>query len=194
VDQVKENLMKNLSALIVLALVVTMTHPAASGSVGVYGMIERVVFEPNETSPERVQVWGTFAFANGGVGDDSAWSPVKRGYLYFKLPASGVAKVSDIEMIKREWADLKAVAGTGQAVGFGRWGYIGRFDDLQKEGQPWFLERGPEAQVYTDLRVRSASAAPSAPASYQTNTGVVKIFAEGSHADLVRQLRGMKKQ
>jgi hypothetical protein len=171
----------------------TMPRPPASGLVGIYGVIEKVVFEPSETAPERVQVWGAFAFANGGAGNDSAWSPVKRGYLYFRLPPTTVVAQQELDVIKREWADLKAVAGTPQAVGFGGWSYAGQFAELSNEKSQYpvkFLERGRVSGATADLRVRPATEAPSAPVSYQTNTGVVKISAEGSHADLVKQLRG----
>lgn len=175
----------------------TMSRPSASGLVGIYGVIERVVFEPNEASPERVQVWGAFSFVNGGAGNDGAWSPVKRGYLYFRLPASTVVAPAELDVIKREWADLKTVAGTPQAVGFGGWSYAGQFADLDNKAA-WppvrFFERRRNAGETADLRVRPASEAPAAPVAYQTNTGVIKISAEGSHADLVRQLRGVKKQ
>jgi len=32
----------------------------ASGRIGFYGIVEKVVFEPNETAPERIQIWGAF--------------------------------------------------------------------------------------------------------------------------------------
>jgi hypothetical protein len=182
--------------LILAALVVTMTHPAASGLVGIYGVIERVVFEPTQTAPERLQVWGAFAFADGGVGNATAWSSVRRGHLYFRLPAPTLATASDIELIKREWEDIRSVAGTAQAVAFGRWGYIGRFDTLVREGATgpaMFLERAPKGGAYTDLRVRPAADTPSAPAAYQTNAGVVRLTADGSHANLVAQLRAAVK-
>jgi hypothetical protein len=35
----------------------------------------------------------------------------------------------------KEWSDLKAVAGTGQAVAFGRWGYIGAFERLRTDNR-----------------------------------------------------------
>jgi hypothetical protein len=38
----------------------------ASGPVGIYGVIERVVFEPDESAAQRIQVWGAFAFVEGG--------------------------------------------------------------------------------------------------------------------------------
>lgn len=170
---------------VLVASAVTMTYPSASGLVGIYGIVERVTFE-GAPAPERVQVWGAFAFANGGVGNVSEWSPVNRGYLYFTVPAAEVARSTDVELVRREWADLKSVAGTGQVVAFGRWGYIGRFVDLLE--RPWFLERRPSGNEYTDLRVRAATVKPAAPSVYYTNAGVVRI-PDGSHAELVRQLR-----
>lgn len=185
-----------IGVLIVVALVVTISRPSASGLVGIYGVIDRVVFEPSEKAPERVQVWGAFSFANGGAGSDTAWSPVKRGYLYFRLPASTVVAPQELDVIKREWADLKAAAGTAQAVGFGGWSYAGQFADLDNKAawpQVRFFERRRASGETADLRVRPATEAPAAPVAYQTNTGVIKISAEGSHADLVRQLRGTKR-
>src|SRR5437899_4725364 len=39
----------------------------ASGPVGIYAIIEKVIFEPNEQAPERIQIWGAFAVVDGGV-------------------------------------------------------------------------------------------------------------------------------
>jgi len=161
-----------------------------SGPVGIYGIIEKIVFEPNEAVPERLQVWGAFAFVDGGPARDGAVSPVKRGYLYFKLPGDA-AKQSTVKI---EWADLKSVAGTGQAIGFGNWGYIGSFSGLESRtpsssGPPYFLELYPGGGQQTDVRVRPASEAPATPAVYQTNAGIVKLPEQGSHAQLVKQLK-----
>ena len=40
---------------------------SASGPVGIYGIIDKVVFEPNEQNAERLQVWGVFAYVDGGA-------------------------------------------------------------------------------------------------------------------------------
>jgi hypothetical protein len=57
-----------------------------------------------------------------------------------------------------------------------------------------FLERAPRGGAYTDLRVRPATETPSAPAAYQTNAGIVRLTADGSHAELVTQLRAALKR
>src|SRR2546422_6642770 len=86
----------------------------ASGPVGIYAIIERAVFEPSEQAPERIQIWGAFAVVDGGLTRPGATSKPLRGYLYFKLPDGSARAVA-----RTEWMDLKYVAGTGQAIGFG---------------------------------------------------------------------------
>src|SRR5262245_43968368 len=114
----------------------------ASGPVGFYGIVEKVVFEPSEAKAERIQVFGAFAYVDSrdsGVRPGEI-SKVARGYLYFTLPGSDI-QAQDTANIRREWADLKAVAGTGQAVGFGMWGYPGAFRSLDpsasKDNKPY---------------------------------------------------------
>lgn len=206
--------------IVALALAVIVLPASASGPVGVYGIVERVVFEPNEASPERVQVWGVFAYVDGcganrppvagppvecgvsaarAANGASGISPAERGYLYFKLPtvASGLATEADVLAAKREWADIRSVAGTRQAIGFGRWGYIGNFahirPDRRADGLPLVYENvlratGHRGGDFTDLRVRPASEEPTNPATYQTNAGIVKLSEQGSHAAIVALL------
>ena len=178
------------ASICTLALFLASPVLRASGPVGIYGIVERVVFEPQEQAPERIQVWGVFALADGGTSQPLGTSAPVRGYLYFKIPTvfGGNAR-GDVATVRREWADLKAVAATGQAVAFGEWGYIGRFDDPHRGGQTYFFENVPRGGERTDLRVRTASEPPGAPVTYQTNAGVVKLPATGSQADLVKQLQ-----
>jgi hypothetical protein len=173
------------------ALTIAAAAPARSGPLGVYGIVERVVFEPNEQAPERVQVWGAFAYAEIGSGNGLTVSPAARGYMYFRLPKPDDA--ASVRVIRTEWADLKAVAGTGQAVGFGKWYYIGAFSGLQPthrtESPPYVLETTPRGGTVTDLRVRPAAERAVTATAYETNTGVVKLAESGSHAAIVRQLK-----
>lgn len=186
---------RTLSAIVVVLFAAV--HLSASGPLGIYGIVEKVVFEPNEASAERIQVWGAFAYVDDGDVRivRLVASTAKRGYLYFKLRSSipGFTSESEVAAIKKEWADLKAVAGTGQPVGFGRWGYIAGFSSLQPDARPtapsFVYERKPQGGESADLRVRPASEAPTAPATYQTNTGVVKLNEQGSHAAIVKELK-----
>lgn len=180
------------TSVLIAVLLLGTAHLTASGPLGIYGIVEKVVFEPNEKSPERIQVWGAFAYVDGS---DRALgvSTVKRGYLYFKLPAPGSPTHAQTAVVKTEWADLKAVAGTGQAIGFGTWSYVGGFERLTPEAKgsmpPYILERGGRGGTPTDLRVRPQSEAPTSPATYQTNAGIVKLTDRGSHAAVVKQLK-----
>ena len=166
---------------------------SASGPLGVYGIIEKVVFEPDEARAERIQVWGAFAYVDGGAGSALGVSKAERGYLYFRLPNPNPATTGLMDLVRREWADLKAVAGTGQAVGFGSWGYIGAFRSLEpgtrSNQPPYILESTPTGGNLTDMRVRPAAEKPANPAPYQTSGGVVKISANGNRADIVKQLQ-----
>jgi hypothetical protein len=158
---------------------------AASGEIGLYGIVEKVVFEPNEQAPERMQLWGAFAYAESRQGD--VVSAVQRGYLYFRIPDNSY---SPREVVLAEWKDLKSVAGTGQVVGFGHYGYIGGFQDLDPARQTnYLLELHPGGGRSTDLRVRPATEAPANPAAYLTDTGVVRVPDSGSRANVVRRIK-----
>jgi hypothetical protein len=119
----------------------------ASDPVGVYALVDKVVLEPNEKSPERIQIWGTFAtWADHG----DVYGKPEKGFLYYKIPATN-AKAA-----LAEWADLKAIAGTGQGVAFG--------------------------QRYSQMgRVRPATEKPESPDVYVLGVGLTKVGYGASH-------------
>ncbi|HET9943803.1 MAG TPA: hypothetical protein VFR05_10695 [Terriglobia bacterium] len=187
----------------VLLVLLGVVNLQASGPVGVYGIVERVVFEPNERAPGRIQVWGAFAYADGAAGSLNI-SPAKRGYLYFTVPNrnEGTNRVGPSAELA-EWNDLKAVAGTGQAIAFGRWSYSGKFAALDPDAGPtiWsanlpkIFETPPGGiPSMTDMRVRSETERPTSPATYQTNAGIVKLSDQGAYANLVKELRAALKR
>src|SRR5262245_13565994 len=99
----------------------------ASDMVGIYGVVEKVVVEPNDKAPERIQIWGAFAIAEGR---GSTYGPAQRGYLYYTCP-SGQENVC-----RKEWSDLKSVAGKGTAVGLGmRYKPTGRRSEERRGGK-----------------------------------------------------------
>jgi hypothetical protein len=103
------------AAVLAVALCPGVMH--ASGPVGVYALVDNVTFEPNAGKPERIRISGVFITALETPDNSTVYSAPQRGYLYFRLPAGNE------ELARREWADLKSVAGTRQAVGFGTsWG------------------------------------------------------------------------
>jgi hypothetical protein len=103
----------NLRILLYAAALVALVAPTARASdpTGIYAFVDRVVFEPSDAAPERIQVWGAFALANRVNRND--YHDAERGYMYFKL------RPGEEEICKKEWADLKSVAGTRQIVAFG---------------------------------------------------------------------------
>jgi hypothetical protein len=166
--------------LVVTLVVVTVVTwfraaPLASGPIGVYALIDKVVLEPNDTAPDRAQIWGAFVVADARRG--APVFPASRGYLYFQLPGEGVWRegLSRSEVTRREWNDLRAVAGTGQMVGFGS-SWVGS-------------SSGTPTEPY---RVRPASESPATPNPYVLNAGVVKLSANGSYEEILKQLRAAR--
>jgi hypothetical protein len=135
-----------LAALFIIAAIAI--H--ASDRISVYAKVDRVVLAPNADAPDTIQVFGVFSVAQPNNPND--YRPAARGYLYYSLGPNRDAA-------RREWSDLKSVAGTGQVVAFGsRW-----------EGTP---------------TVREAKEAPSKPDVYSVNTGVTKVRGNTEYAPI----------
>ena len=112
--------------LAAIALLFSGATVSASDPVGLYALIDKVQYEPSDSKPERILIWGTFAVAEGERGEKYQ-SPVK-GYIYFTLPEKKQ------EVALKEWADLKSVAGKKEVVGFStRWGEPAK---VRKDGEP----------------------------------------------------------
>src|SRR2546422_10481040 len=115
--------MKTARAILVVGVLLFVAADLiASGPVGIYAIIEKVIFEPSEQAPERIQIWGAFAVVGGGLTQPGTASKPLRGYLYFKLPDGSAHAAA-----KTGWTDLKIVAGTVHASWFGNLGLVGRF-------------------------------------------------------------------
>ena len=114
----------------------------ASDPVGIYALVDKVIFEPNETNPERIQVWGAFAIAEGS---GYSYKNAERGYLYYKVNSEKP------DACRNEWTDLKAVAGNGQIVAFGsRYGEKGKL--RKKETKPENPDVYPVAMGLTKVK------------------------------------------
>jgi hypothetical protein len=98
------------SVTVVLAIAACLGIANASGPIAVYALVDKVTFEPNADKPERVRIAGVFITA---AERSDVYSAPQRGYLYLALPRQNT------ELARREWADLKSVAGTRQVVGLG---------------------------------------------------------------------------
>jgi hypothetical protein len=146
------------------ALLATFLIPAPSAGafsdwIGTYAIIDKVILEPNATSPERIQIWGDFAMAKAN--DRNYYDAPQRGYLYFKL-MPGKEDGS-----RKEWADLKSVAGTGEIIGFGT-----------RESRP---------------KVRDASVKPADPENYPFASGLVRMSSRPSNYEPFRALRALER-
>ena len=159
-------------------------HYVPSGVVGIYAIVQRVQFEPNAENPDRMRIYGAFAFVNGGPGRQIDVSTAVKGQLYFSHPMGVIGDHPSAIATRREWNDIRAVAGTGQAIGFGNWYFSGPFSlDAVSPGSFGNVENAVPLRNW----VRPDSARGASPIPYSTNAGIVKI-SETTHA-VVRQLR-----
>ena len=183
--------MKPRALIVGVVMLFAVANVVASGPLGIYGIVEKVVFEPSEAAAERIQLWGAFSYVEGAIPDGvMVVSRAQRGYLYFKVRSGtpGVPSETEVATIRKEWLDLKAVAATGQAIGFGRW------PGGARENPPAVILgpslRGSEA----DFRVRPSNEKPASPAPYMTNAGIAKLSDQGSLSWIVTQLRDALKR
>ena len=96
-----------------LAAVVSTRAPApavVSDPSGIYALIEKVVFLPDEAKPERVELHGAFAIAVGQHGD--YYTGPRWGRVVLRAPEQRT------EACIAQWRDLARVAGTRQIVAF----------------------------------------------------------------------------
>jgi hypothetical protein len=151
-------------ALLTVFLTLSSLAPKAdafSDWTGVYARVDKVVLEPNANAPERIQIWGAFALASKE--DRNSYGSAQRGYLYF------TCKPGKEEVCRKEWADLKAIAGTGQVIGFG-----GR-----SQPRP---------------RVRKGEDKPADPDEYPLNFGLVKVSDMRSNHPPIPELKALPKE
>ncbi len=98
-----------LACLVVLGMASAAAR--ASDPIGIYALIDRVVLEPSDSEPQRIQIWGAFSVAMRQFGDQ--YTVPVRGYLYYSLDGQKDAAA------RAEWADMQKVASTGQIIAFG---------------------------------------------------------------------------
>jgi len=146
-----------------LGAMLAVTPVKASDPVGVYALVERVVFEPNESAPTAVQIWGAFALSvtpeKRPYPPEERYGAAQKGYLYYTCPAGKAAQCT------AEWKDLQKMAGGADIAGFGtRWG----------TGWP---------------KIRRADEKAVSPDVYQLNTGVIRMGKNGEYPALATALK-----
>jgi len=142
----------------------------ADGPVGVFAMVQKVVFEPSEQAPKKIQVWGVFVWVDGGLKAPGPINLPQRGYMYFKLPVN----TADSAAAKKQWSEIKTFVGTNQIIAFGDWGNAGPFEDIYI----------PVTGGQEEVRVRKQNEAPAKPVTYPIRMGLVKIANDASHESL----------
>jgi len=120
---------------LLLALISTSTI-AKNATIGIYAVIDRVTLEPDGPSPNFIRISGVFVVPVP-ISSGQYLGP-QRGYLYFRIPP-GMEQAA-----RKDWNELKTVAGTGRAVGFGQY-WVSNPDDPQ--GNP---HHSLEVRVQTD--------------------------------------------
>jgi hypothetical protein len=153
----------------------------ASDPVGAYTIVDKVVLMPDTTAPTSAQIVGVFSFAVpraadlnqpwppgsfGTAGTGDVYGAVQKGYLYYTCPRG------QDDTCRNEWADLKALAGKPDIVGF---------------GSRWRMS----------VRVRPLTEALANPDVYPLNIGLVRMGGYGAtgrtnrsqYPDLVAALR-----
>jgi len=161
--------MRIITSLLVLVTAVALLRipetSATSEFTAIYALVERVVLEPDDKNPQRIQLWGAFAT------NRSTANP-KKGFMYFKLPPSQQATAL------KEWADFKATAGTGRVVSFGATAFFG---NSQATADAYYASLG---------RVRAASEKAQSPDVYTLNFGISTV----SNPTIIEALKKMLKK
>lgn len=121
--------------LVVAALVLSLASTsviAKNATIGIYAIIDEVTFEPDGPPPNFIRISGVFVVPVP-ISSGQYRSP-QRGYLYFRIPP-GMEQAT-----RKDWNELKTLAGTGRAVGF---------------GQYWVpIPNDPQGNAYQSLEVR----------------------------------------
>jgi hypothetical protein len=148
--------LRTIGGVVVLGTLAMTVTLVASDIVGIYTVVEKVVLEPSDAAPQRIQIWGAFALADGRSG--STYGPAERGYMYYTCPEGQET------VCRREWADLKTVAGKDTGVGFGA----------------RYKEKG---------RVRKADEKPASPDVYPIERGIIRLFPGHDSLPVIDRLK-----
>jgi hypothetical protein len=163
-------LMRRLSVMIMAAVVIFLVVQislAKNGNIGTYGIVDKVVFEPDEGAPERIQVWGLFVVPipiSSGL-----YKAPQRGVLYFSIPSDRK------ETARREWVELNKLAGSGHILGFTQYWVPNPSD--------------PQGNPHTSLVIHVHKNLPlGSPDTYPLGIGVLRIDGGQKPEDYERQI------
>jgi hypothetical protein len=148
-------------------IVLTLTAEGrAGGPPPVCMAVDKIVLEPNDEAPTRIQIWGTFILLDGSR---TMYGAPQRGYLYY------AAVPGKEEECRKEWANLRKLAAEDRIVAYGICGTPKVDGHLRKPAQkpqapvvfPLCENGFTPAEQYVDYRSLKellASPAPVIPA------------------------------
>src|SRR5437762_14339264 len=98
----RRNTMRSSRSVALVSMVLVSATPllAKGGTIGIYAIVDKVAFEPDETSPERVRICGVFVVPVPM--SSGRYKAPQRGCLYFRM-APGMERIAE-----HDWRDLKA--------------------------------------------------------------------------------------
>jgi len=117
---------------------------AKNGTIGIYAVVDQVTFEPDGPSANLVRISGLFVVPVPMSSGE--YRTPQRGYLYFRISPGMEAA------IRKDWSELKAIAGTGQTVGFAQYW-------MPNPNDP-FSSRSLEVRVHNEGDAASADVYP----------------------------------
>jgi len=94
-----------------LVLLCWATPVWAGGPPPMYVLVEKVVLEPSDQAPERIQIWGCFIRTKGPLKEEFT-APVY-GFLYLAIAAGKE------QQCREQWALWQKAAGSGKVVPVG---------------------------------------------------------------------------
>lgn len=101
-----------MKSLLLFVLPLFWSGPLPSDPAAAYGIVDKVVFLPDEAQPDRAEIWGRFCVAKGPAGD--YYRSAREGYLLVSAGKEPTAAVA-------QWRELAELAKIGEptVVSFG---------------------------------------------------------------------------
>jgi hypothetical protein len=108
---------------------------AKNTTVGIYAIVSQVMFEPNDC----VRISGIFVVPVRM--SSGAYQKPQRGYLYLTFEPGAE------QAIRRDWNELKAIAGSGHVVAFGQYWVPNPYDPQGNPHHSLEVTVHPESEI-----------------------------------------------
>jgi hypothetical protein len=101
------------AAIVLLLSLLPVSLLAKDVTIGIYGIVDQASFEPDDVAPHSIRISGVFVVPVPISSGD--YRPPQRGYLRLQI------RPGEEQACRKDWNELKRIAGTGQVVGFGQY-------------------------------------------------------------------------